>query len=1072
MTSRVTFSPLPKLRAGLFSLLFTLAGAVPLLAQQTATLSGTLTDSTGAPVEGALVTLRNTGSNESRQSSTDAIGHYTFTLLQAGTFEVTGEKPGFKQSTRQGIDLAVGQAAIGDLQLTPGAASQQVVVNANASQIGAAFNETSGLVTGGQVRNLPLNGRSYDELITLNPGSLNYTSQRTGGVGTSNSAVGNMFAISGRRPQENLFLLDGVEYTGASGLNQTPGGTSGLLLGVDSLREFNVLTNTYSAEYGKRPGAQVLLVANSGTNQFHGSVYEYFRNSAMDARNFFDQGAIPEFQRNQFGARLSGPLYRNHSFLFGNYEGFRQHLDLSDVTLVPDNNARMGYLPGADGSLEYVGVSPDAASLLALWPVANGPELGNGIAESFSHPQQKIREDFGTTRLDQILSKNDSLATTYLIDDSDDTTPTANPNSVDTESLREQVLSSRETHVFSPNLVNLATIGYSRAHYFFTSEATVNAPSFIAGRPVGVVTVGGSATPNTSSSITSAGTNTGANHYSIRNLFTESDTISYVRGRQSISAGVWFQRVQFNDDLALSQYGQAAFSSLETFLQGMVSTFTAVPSPTGLDWRSLESAAFVQDQIRFSPRFSVSLGFRYEGTTGWNEANGRASTFIVGPNGVLETNPRISSSAFTVNRAKFLPQPRVGFAWDALGTGQTIVRGGFGMYNDLQDALGYRTDQNAPFNTTVTLRNVPLSQLPLIPGQAVSGGLVAPNGVQQDMYTPTILSYNLRVEQQLTPNTFFAVSYVGSHGYHETLSADLNQAEPIICPAPSCPAGLVPGTIYHPAGQPLANPQLGSGWTWISSADTSYNSLQADFRKRFSHGIDFRAVYTWAKSLDDGDSLNASGADNAPGLAEDARNLRLDWGRSTFDVRNAASINALYELPFGAGQRFQADTHGAKGILVNNWTFGSIFSYQSGYPFTPELSFNPSNNGDTSDPVRPSWNPAFRGKVIPGTANQYFNPNAFVVPQAGTYGNVARNSLNGPALTEWDTSLWKTAKLSERLSFQLRGDAFNVLNHTNLNTPNLVVYSSATASPSSSAGVVTSTSTTSRQLQVSAKLIW
>jgi hypothetical protein len=189
-------------------------------------------------------------------------------------------------------------------------------------------------------------------------------------------------------------------------------------------------------------------------------------------------------------------------------------------------------------------------------------------------------------------------------------------------------------------------------------------------------------------------------------------------------------------------------------------------------------------------------------------------------------------------------------------------------------------------------------------------------------------------------------------------------------------------------------------------------------------------------------------------------------------VRNAASINVLYELPLGAGQRFLSHARGVEGIFANNWTFGSIFSYQSGFPFTPELSFNPSNNGDTSDPVRPSWNPAFSGEVITGTALQYFNPNAFIVPQAGTYGNVARNSLNGPALTEWDTSLWKTAKISERLSFQLRGDAFNVLNHTNLNTPNLVVYSSATAAPSSSAGVVTSPSTTSRQLQVSAKLIW
>jgi hypothetical protein len=209
-------------------------------------------------------------------------------------------------------------------------------------------------------------------------------------------------------------LLDGVEYTGASGLNQTPGGTSGLLLGVDALREFNVLTDTYGAAYGKRPGGQVLMVANSGSNELHGTVYEYLRNSAMDARNYFDQGAIPEFQRNQFGGELGGPLRHNRSFLFGNYEGFRQHLDLSDVTLVPDNNARNGYLPETNGALAYVGVAPATNPYLALWPVANGPELGGGIAESFSHPQQTIREDFGMVRMDQYLTGRESLSATYF----------------------------------------------------------------------------------------------------------------------------------------------------------------------------------------------------------------------------------------------------------------------------------------------------------------------------------------------------------------------------------------------------------------------------------------------------------------------------------------------------------------------------------------------------------------------------------------------------------------------------------------------------------------------------------
>jgi hypothetical protein len=789
----------------------------------------------------------------------------------------------------------------------------------------------------------------------------------------------------------------------------------------------------------------------------------------MDARNYFDQGPIPEFQRNQFGGELGGPLRHNRSFLFGNYEGFREHFSLSDVTLVPDNNARNGYLPGTDGGLTYVGVAPATVPYLALWPLANGPDLGGGIAESYSHPVQTIHEDFGTARLDQYLTRNDSMSATYLVDNSGDITPTQNPYSQDYETMREQVVSLRETHVFSPRLVNLATLGYSRANYFFTSNTSADVPPFIAGRGAGVVVVGGSATPNTSSSITSAGTNTGDNHYTIRNLFTEADSIAYTTGRHSITAGVWFERVQSNDDLALSQYGQASFSSLLDFLQGTISTFTAVPSPSDMDWRSLESAAFAQDQIRLTSRLSLSLGFRYEGTTGWNEAIGRASTFLLGPDGILETQPRISSSTFTINRAKFLPQPRVGFAWDAFGNGRTTVYGGFGMYNDLQDALGYRTDQNAPFNTTVTLKNIPLSSLPIIPGQSVSGGLVAPNGVQQDMYTPTVLSYTLKVEQAISPTTTLSIGYVGSHGYHETSSADLNQALPTYCPNPACPANLPAGIIYYPAGSPLANPMLGSGWTWISQADSLYNALQVDFRKRMSDGLDLRGAYTWARSMDDGDTLNASGADNTQGLAEDARDLRLDWGRSAFDVRNAATINALYSLPYG---RTSSTCSSTRCLFLGGWNVAGIFNYQGGIPFTPELSFNPSNNGDTTNPVRPSLNPNFHGNIITGSPSQYFVPTAFMVPQAGTYGNVQRDSLTGPAVTELDTSLYKTVHIAERLNLQLRGDAFNIVNHANFNTPNLVAYSSATSAPSASAGLITSTSTTSRQLQVSVRLTW
>ncbi len=244
-----------------------------------------------------------------------------------------------------------------------------------------------------------------------------------------------MFAVSGRRPQDNLFLLNGIEYTGSSLINVTPGGTSGQLLGVDAVREFNVATDTYGATYGKRDGAQVSIITTSGTNRFHGTAFEFIRNSAFDARNYFDQGDIPEFQRNQFGGSLGGPIRKDKLFLFGNYEGFRQNWGLSAVTLVPDNRAREGYLPNSKGGEQFVGVNPAVAPLLALWPVQNGPELGGGIAEAFSHPEQHIREDFGTTRFDDNLSGKDLLFAVYTVDDSTANTPSQNPLSLIDESL-------------------------------------------------------------------------------------------------------------------------------------------------------------------------------------------------------------------------------------------------------------------------------------------------------------------------------------------------------------------------------------------------------------------------------------------------------------------------------------------------------------------------------------------------------------------------------------------------------------------------------------------------------------
>ena len=1025
------------------------------------TVSGVVHDNSGAAIAGASVTVTQTETGAHRTLTTDSEGRFFAPSVPVGPYTVKVEQEGFASQQQTGINLTVGQSLQLNFVLGVAAVQQAIEVTADGPTVNTTTQQTAGLVDERQVKELPLNGRSYDGLITLNPATVNYTSERSGGIGTSNSSVGNMFSVSGRRPQDNLFLLNGIEYTGASLINITPGGTSGQLLGVDAVREFNVSSDTYGASYGKRDGGQVSIVTSSGTNQLHGTAFEFIRNSALDARNYFDQGGIPEFQRNQFGGSLGGPIRANKLFLFGNYEGFRQNWGLSAVTLVPDSEARQGYLPDSSGQEQYVGVNSAVAPLLALWPTPNGPELGSGIAEAFSHPPQHIREDFGTTRFDDNLSSKDLLFAVYTIDDSTANTPSQNPLSLIDESLREQVASVQEQHVFSPSLLNTARFGYSRASYFFTGYSPVALAGWVSGDPIGAIVISGSTASNGASQISQAGLNVGSNNTSARNLFTVDDHIYWSRGRHQVEAGVWLQRIQSNDLLAQDQYGQASFSTLQSFLQGTVKTFTVVPSPTELGWRMLAGAAFVEDTVKVTPRLEVRAGFRSESTNGWNEVQGRAANYAI-VDGVLQTNPVVGGSALTTNRARFLPEPRVGFAWDILGNGKTAVRGGFGLYHGLLDTLDYRLDQTAPFNTAETLSGVPVSSLQITPGTAPpSGSKVSPSNVQPDIATPTVLTWSFRVEQQIAPRTSLTVGYVGSHSYHQILSEDMNEPVPTYEPD---------GTVFYPAGAKNANPALANSTSWVSQGVGLYNSLVVDVRRSFGNGLQFRGNYTWSKNLDDGSAWNTSVSGNTPAFVEFPLNPRLDWGPAATDVRNAASFNGSYELPFGEKRHYLNHAPTALSLLVSDWTASAIVTAQSGFPFSPQLGYNPTGNGDTRNPVRPNWNPDFNGKLYPRTVHQYFNPAAFLPPATGTYGNVSRDALTGPGLTEVDFSATRNARLTERLGLQFRAEFFNILNHTNLLTPNEVVYTSATSGISPTAGLVTATSTTSRQIQFGAKL--
>jgi Carboxypeptidase regulatory-like domain len=1047
-------------------------------AQVSATLSGRVIDSTGAAVGAATVTANDLDTGVSRIAITTQAGQYEMVALPVGHYEVRAAKQGFAERIRTGVVLVVGQDATADLVLQVGQVKEQVTVTEDVPIVNASTQDISGLVGERQVKELPLNGRSYDLLLTLNPGIVNFTSQKTGGIGVSNSTTGNNFAVSGNRSQQNLFLLNGVEFTGAAENNFQPGGPSQQLLGVEAVREFNVLRDSYDAEYGKRPGAQVIIVTQSGSNRWHGSAYEFLRNNALDAPNYFDQGSAPPFQRNQFGVASGGPLRKNKTFLFGNYEGYRQHLHQTSLAFVPDLASR---------AAAVASVKP----LLDLWPTpsASDPDF-SGIAQVYSTPLQTIEENFGTVRLDQVFSLKDTLSGTYTIDDGSDFTPTAvNPYSSDVLNLREQVLSVDETHVFSPSLLNVARVGFSRAGYFFTGEPTpgtpaVNVPGFLAGHLVGAVVVGGSAASNPQAQIGLAGSNNGSNLSIARNIFTYEDRVTLSRGLHQVSVGAWFQQFQSNETLALSQYGQATFASLQTFLTGVTTSFLYDPAPTEMNWRSLLGAVYAQDVIRLKPTLTLSLGFRGEFSTGWNEAHGRASTYTFS-NGVISNQPHIGDNTFTTNNAKFLPEPRIGVAWSP-HLDKTVVRAGFGMYNELQDALGYRTDQNAPFNPTYSIAALNVSQLPIAPqGPVPAKALLVPGGVQPDMKMPTLISYSLRVEQALGKNTSLTVGYIGSHGYHEVIGIDANTPIPTICPDSPCPArypstfpgalanaAIPAGSFYIPAGAPRANPSIANTWTWFAVGTSSYNALQVDLNRRFSHDLSLRGVYTFSKALNDGDSLNATTSANAPALASNSYDLRADWGPATFNATNVGAINAIYELPFGHGKHFANDLSSLANGFVEGWSANSIVTLQSGFPITPQLSYNPSNNGDTRNPVRPFANPDFTGRVITGKPSQWFNPAAFLAPPAnsGFYGNLGRDSLNGPGLATWDFSALKNTAVSERLTVQFRAALFNLLNRANFNTPNLIVFTPSGVS--GTAGAITSTSTTSRQVQFALKLLW
>ncbi len=799
-----------------FFALALMAIAGPAWAQTTAAISGRVEDASGAIVAGAAVAVKSMETGAVRSVVTDQDGNFRVSSLPLGAEEVTVEKTGFKSAVRTGLNLEVGQEAVANFRLQVGDFAQQVTISEPNPLVNTTTSSTSGLVDAHEVKDLPLNGRSFDNLLALNPGAINYSAMKSANTSTSN---GNTFSVDGRRTAENLVLLNGIEYTGSSQLAITPGGVSGDLLGIDAVREFNVLTDTYSAAYGKRPGAQINVVTQSGTNVLHGSLFEFLRNSALDARSpLSNSSSAPPFRQNQFGGALGGPLLKNRLFLFGNYEGFRQALTLNSISVVPDAQARTGQLPVSTTGIyaPVANLNPKMLPYMVFWPNANGAELmtanaagqliPSGTALSYNNPKQSISEDFGTLRTDYTLRDRDSLSGSYTIDGGHSLIPLADPLFGSYSTLGMQVASLQETHVFSPEMLNTFRAGFSRAAFNLGSSLLAPFPSslsFVNGAGPGGIVIGGGVTTTATGTITSAGPNNAAGVWNRRNLFTYSDGLQIHKGIHQLSVGVWFQRLQDNEDSASRQLGQASFASLTTFLQGTLTTFQIVPSATELGWRSLFGAWYLEDSVKLRSNLTLRAGIRDEFTTGWNEEAGRASNYVTDPSsGVLLTNPILGSSVFTTNNARKLFSPRVALAWDPFGNGKTSIRSGFGMYYALIDNLAFLLNSLPPYNGalsyTGSLPAVLASPPPVCsPGAQISPcATYAPQGIQPDAKTPAVLEWNFAVERELSQNTVLRVAYVGSHGYHEFLSVDPNSIPAQICSIPVTSATLGTTPIF------------------------------------------------------------------------------------------------------------------------------------------------------------------------------------------------------------------------------------------------------------------------------------
>ncbi|MEP6636273.1 MAG: TonB-dependent receptor [Acidobacteriota bacterium] len=1032
----------------LYVLLMLLALAAQSSAQTTsASISGTVYDENSAFLKGVTIKARNLETEISRVVLTDAEGRYRITQLPPARYEVQATREGFQTAIRTGIELTVGREAPVDLTLRVGSVTAKVVIAGEASLVETATPALGGLVDDKKIRDLPLNGRSYDQLVLLFPGVVLYQSAAK----DLQYGSGVKFTSFGSRPQSNLFLVDGTDINDQADF--TPGSAAGVMMGVETLREFQVLTSTYGAEYGRKSGAVVVAITKSGTNSLHGDLFYFLRNDNLDARNFFDRATKPEFKRNQFGGTLGGPIIKNRTFIFGGYEGLWETLGLSNVTIVPNADVHRGCVPDLSkpGQLRCVGVAPQVLPYLALLPLPNGPDHGDGTGDYYNSPTRKTREDNFTVRLDHQLSARDSFFVRYTYDDADVILPDKIPIFGQGLKSRYQYLTIEEKKIVSPRMLNVFRFGFNRSYSDSRAIQTIGETpqlAFIPGQKIiGNISIDSFATSAFDGSF---GPQAALPRIFAYNLFQYSNDLLYTRGAHFMKFGVSFSRNQLNaKDLAFIPRGQYSFRTVEDFIKGVPYLFRAEApsSDTQRGWRQNILGFYGQDDFKVRPNLTLNLGLRYEFVTIPHEIHGKSSTLAnlsdadvtVGP--IWQRNPSLKDFA-----------PRVGLAWDPFGNGKTSIRAGFGIYYDLPVSYFYsiQGSRTSPFHYTGTINNPPFPD--------ALNGLFKPSSrslviFNKDLSTPTKIHYNLTLQRELGSGTVLTIGYVGSNGYHLLRHEEANHFIPTI---------LADGTRFYPANSPRVNPNFNTIRMASTDANSNYQAMQVSLNRRYQKGLQYQFSYTLSKSIDNNSGGWGTDIRNQESYAEDPYDLNRDRGLSGFDTRHVLSFNFTYDVPFGN------QLTGLKGALIKGWQINGITTLSSGQPFTVVWSGNRARTYPGTTRSRPNLRPGASSNPILGGPDRYFDPSAFVPQPAGVTGNLGRNTLIGPGLSNFDLSLVKVFKFGEQRSVQFRTEAFNIFNHANFGIPLRVLFDTQ-GNSIGSAGQIKNTVTTSRQIQFGLK---